>query len=186
MRRLPRFPGFLLVALVLATVVSASAATTQNGEQGKPNEIRAVGGPKSDLENEAAIRKLYAQYTAGWNQHDPKVMASFWRLDGDYMEPDGHHAKGQADVAKLFTLEQQTVFKDSTLALTIETVWFITEDVAMVDGKYDLSGVRDREGKQLPTRTGHLTAVLMREDGTWKVAAGRAMIPAPLVYKDKE
>ena len=56
----------------------------------------------------------------------------------------------------------------------------------MVDGKYDLSGVRDLEGKQLPTRTGHLTAVLMREDGTWKVAAGRAMIPVPLVYKPKE
>jgi uncharacterized protein (TIGR02246 family) len=181
-----RLPAFLLVALVFATVAPASAATTQNGAAGQRDEIKAVGGPKSDLENEAAIRKLYAQYTAAWNQHDPKAMASFWTLDGDYMEPDGHHAKGQADVAKLFTQEQQTVFKDSTLSLTIETVWFITEDVAMVDGKYDLSGVRDLEGKQLPTRTGHLTAVLMREEGTWKVAAGRAMIPTPLAYKPKE
>jgi uncharacterized protein (TIGR02246 family) len=179
-------PRILSLALVLAIVVPAAAATTQDGVQGKGGEVRAVGGPKSDLENEAAIRKLYAQYTAAWNQHDPKTMVSFWTLDGDYMEPDGHLAKGKADVEKLFTQEQQTVFKDSTLALTIETVWFITEDVAMVDGKYDLSGVRDLEGKQLPTRTGHLTAVLMREDGAWKVAAGRAMIPVALVYKEKE
>ena len=186
MSRMPRMPRILSLALVLAIVVPAAAATTQDGDQAKRGEVRAVGGPKSDLENEAAIRKLYAQYTAAWNQHDPKTMVSFWTLDGDYMEPDGHLAKGKVDVEKLFTQEQQTVFKDSTLALTIETVWFITEDVAMVDGKYDLSGVRDLEGKQLPTRTGHLTAVLMREDGTWKVAAGRAMIPVALVYKEKE
>jgi uncharacterized protein (TIGR02246 family) len=176
----------LLVALVVGLTLPALADRARGDEKPKHKEIQAVGGPKSDLENEAEIRKLYAQYTAAWNKHDPKAMASFWTLDGDYMEPDGRHAKGQADVEKLFTQEQQTVFKDSTLALTIETVWFINQDVAMVDGKYDLSGVRDLEGKQLPVRSGHLTAVLMREDGTWKVAAGRAMIPVPLVYRDKE
>jgi uncharacterized protein (TIGR02246 family) len=173
----------LLVALVLATVAPAFAQTAPGG---KPKEIQGVGGLKSDLANEAEIRKLYAQYTTSWNNHDPKAMASFWTIDGDYMEPDGRHAKGKTDVEKLFTVEQQSVFKNSTLALTIETVWFITQDVAMVDGKYDLSGVVDLEGKQLPTRSGHLTAVLMREDGTWKVAAGRAMIPVPLVYREKE
>ena len=175
------------VALVLALVTPALADTTPAGAaKSKPKEIPGVGGPRTDIENEAAIRKLYAEYTAAWNRHDAKAMASFWTIDGDYMEPDGRHAKGQTEVEKLFTQEQQTVFKDSTLALTIETVWFVTADVAMVDGKYDLSGVRDLEGKQLPTRSGHLTAILLREDGSWKVAAGRAMIPVPLVYRDEE
>jgi uncharacterized protein (TIGR02246 family) len=173
----------LLIALGLALTSPALAQSPPAG-QTKHKEIQGVGGPRTDIENEATIRKLYAEYTAAWNRHDPKAMATFWMLDGDYMEPDGRHAKGQAEVEKLFTQEQQTVFKESTLALTIETVWFITADVAMVDGKYDLSGVRDLEGKQLPTRSGHLTAVLMREDGSWKVAAGRAMIPVSLVYRD--
>ena len=176
----------LLVALVLAMAVPALAQAPGGAGGGKPKEITALGGPQSDLENEATIRKLYAEYTAAWNRHDAAAMASFWTLDGDYMEPDGRHAKGKAEVEKLFAQEQQTVFKDSTLALTIETVWFITENVAMVDGKYDLSGVRDLDGKQLPTRSGHLTAVLMREDGAWKVAAGRAMIPVPLVYREPQ
>lgn len=39
---------------------------------------------------------------------------------------------------------------------------------------------------KVPTRSGHLTAVLMREDGAWKVAAGRAMIPVPLVYREPQ
>ena len=176
----------LMVALVVALVAPALAQTPPGeAPKSKPKEIQGVGGPRTDIENEATIRKLYAEYTAAWNRHDPKAMASFWMLDGDYMEPDGRHPKGQAEVEKLFTQEQQTVFKESTISLTIETVWFINADVAMVDGKYDLSGVRDLEGKQLPTRSGHLTAVLMREDGTWKVAAGRAMIPIPLVYREQ-
>lgn len=185
MSRMPSMPRILSLALVLALAVPAAAATTQGADAGKDGEVRGVGGPQSDLENEDAIRKLYAQYTVAWNQHDPKAMAAFWTLDGDYIEPDGHQAKGRADVEKLFTKEQQTVFKDSTLSLTIETVWFITENVALVDGKYDLSGVRDLAGERLPTRKGHLTAVLMREDGPWKVAAGRAMIPVPLTYKEQ-
>jgi uncharacterized protein (TIGR02246 family) len=177
----------LLVAAALAAAFPAFAQTGSGAgkaEKAKPKEIQALGGLKSDLEEEAAIRKLYARYTEAWNKHEPKAMAAFWTIDGDYMEPDGRHAKGRDEVEKLFTQEQQTVFKNSTLSLTIETVWFITQDVAMVDGKYDLSGVVDLQGKQLPVRTGHLTAILLREDGTWKVAAGRAMIPVPLVYRE--
>lgn len=174
-------------ALLLAasSVGSSGSAMAQGPEDptSKPKEIRALGAPVTDLENEKTIRELYADYTAAWNRHDPKAMASFWAIDGDYMEPDGRHAKGRADVEKLFTLEQQTVFKDSKLALLIETVFFVSHDVALVDGKYDLVGVRDVEGKEIAARQGHLTALLMREDGTWKVAAGRAMIPVPLVYR---
>jgi uncharacterized protein (TIGR02246 family) len=175
----------LAVALLAFATTSFAQGGGDTGKApGKPKEIQGVGGLESDLANEAEIRKLYARYTEAWNRHDPKAMAEFWTIDGDYMEPDGRHAKGRADVEKLFTQEQQTVFKKSTLALTIETVWFVTENVAMVDGKYDLSGVVDQEGKQLPVRTGHLTAILLREDGTWRVAAGRAMIPVPLVYRE--
>ncbi|HEY8516827.1 MAG TPA: SgcJ/EcaC family oxidoreductase [Candidatus Binatia bacterium] len=176
--------------LLLAALLVALPASAQTGEdaskapQPTPREIRGLGGLASDLEEEDAIRKLYAQYTEAWNRHDVPAMVAFWAIDGDYMEPDGRHAKGRDEVAKLFQQEHQTAFKNSTLALTIETVWFITENVAMVDGQYDLSGVVDLQGKQLPVRKGHLTAILLREDGTWKVAAGRAMIPVPLVYRE--
>lgn len=176
------------ILVAAALLVAAGAASAQNAPDAKAvaKEIQALGAPRTDLENEKTIRKLYAEYTAAWNRHDPKAMAAFWALDGDYMEPDGRLAKGQADVEKLFTQEQKTVFKDSKLSLTIETIWFVTHDVAMVDGKYDLTGVRDLEGKEIPARQGHLTALLMLEDGgPWKVAAGRAMIPVPLAYREK-
>lgn len=174
---------FLAAALLLAA--SSALAQSSQPSAAAPKEVRGAGGLRSDLQNEETIRKLYAAYTAAWNRHDPKAMASFWALDGDYMEPDGRHARGHAEVEKLFTQEQQTVFKDSKLALTIETVWFITEAVALVDGTYELAGVRDLEGKELPTRRGHLAALLLNEEGAWRVAAGRTMIIVPLSYREK-
>jgi uncharacterized protein (TIGR02246 family) len=154
-------------------------------EEAQPKEIQGLGGLSTDLKNENTIRKLYADFMAAWNKHQPKEMAAFWAIDGDNMEPDGRHAKGKAEVEKLFTEEQKSVFKDSTINLTIETVWFPDAETALVDGTYTLSGVKDLQGGAVPTRRGHLTAVLIREDNKWMVAAGRAMIPVPLSYREK-
>jgi hypothetical protein len=52
-----------------------------------------------------------------------------------------------------------------------------------VDGGYALSGARMPDGKELPERRGHLTAVLLAEGGQWPIAASRLMIPTELPYK---
>jgi hypothetical protein len=69
--------------------------------------------------------------------------------------------------------------------LTIHTVWFITADVALVEGSYDLVGVQDQHGKDIPPRKGRMTAILLKEPGVdWRVAASRSMIPVPLVWRE--
>lgn len=166
----------LIAAMLLFT-------TRVQAEDPKPKVNPGFGGPSSDLVHDASIRKLYAQFTQAWNKHEPKAMAKMYMIDGDHMEPDGHHAKGHQEVEKLFTEEHKTVFKDSKLTLAIETVWFITETNAMVDGSYELTGVKDLEGKDVPARKGHLTSILLKEGDAWEIAASRAMIPVSLAYR---
>ena len=167
----------LLIVALFFTVASARAE--------EPKEHPGIGGPSTDVKYEGDIRKAYEHFMAAWNRHDPKAMAAMWMIDGDHMEPDGRHARGQAEVEKLFEAEQSSVFKESTLKLTIETVYFADADVALVDGTYDLTGVRDQEGKEVPARRGHLTSALVNDGGSWKVAMSRAMIPVPLAYREK-
>ncbi len=116
------------VLLVVAGGVQAQSNT--------PKPHPGAGGPRSDLANEATIRKLYADFIGAWNAHDPQKMASYWALDGDTIEPDGMVAKGRAEIEKHFAEEQATAMKDSTLKLTVDAVWFVTADVALVDGTY--------------------------------------------------
>jgi uncharacterized protein (TIGR02246 family) len=146
-------------------------------------KLSNVGGASSDIENEKLIRKLYSDFEAAWNRHDAAALAAMWTIDGDHLEPDGTLAKGKEAVSRLLKAQHDTVFKNSTLNLSIEDVWFITTEIALIDGGYELTGVRLPDGTEVPARKGHLTAVLLHEKDHWAITASRLMIPAPLPYK---
>lgn len=141
------------------------------------------GGAATDLANEKIIRQLYQDFTASWNRHDTDALSGMWAIDGDHLEPDGTLAKGRKAVSQLLERQHSTAFKDTNLALRIEDVWFITAEVALVDGGYTISGVRTPDGAELPPRSGHLSAILLKEQDRWWIAASRLMVPAPLPYK---
>jgi uncharacterized protein (TIGR02246 family) len=171
-----------MFVLLAAAVLAASEAQAQANT---PKPHPGAGGPRSDVANDAAIRKLYGEFTAAWNAHDPKKMASFWALDGDTIEPDGMVAKGRPEVERHFAEEQAAAMKDSTLKLTVDAVWFVSADVALVDGTYVVLNAKDPNGRPLPPRKGLVSSVVIREDGTWHVAASRSMIPIPLPWRPK-
>jgi uncharacterized protein (TIGR02246 family) len=171
--------GLILVAVLVAVAGSAQA------QPGTPKPHPGAGGPRSDMVHDAEIRKLYADFAAAWNAHDPKKMASFWTLDGDLVEPDGMVAKGRAEVEKHFVDEQATAMKDSELKLVIDSVWFVTGDVALVDGSYVVLNAKDPNGQPLSPRKGLVSAVVLHEDDTWHVAASRSMIPIPLPWRPR-
>jgi hypothetical protein len=56
----------------------------------------------------------------------------------------------------------------------------------MVDGTYMVIGAVDPNGQALPPRKGLLTSVLIKEDGNWRVAASRSMIPIPLPWRPQK
>lgn len=171
--------------LLLIVGVGIALAASDVGAQGSLRKTAPSneGGARSDQVNEVQVREVYQRLAEAWNKHDVPTMAAMWAIDGDHLEPDGEMAKGREAVAKLFATRHQTVFKQSELKLLIDDVWFVTADVALVDGKYEVTGVRDLEGKSLPTRTGRLSAILLKEHGKWWIAASRLMIPERLPYK---
>ena len=167
----------LLVVALACTALTAAAQT--------PSMKSDAGRLKSDVMNEEAIRKLYEQFTAAWNKHDAKAMADMWVEDGDDAEPDGHVAKGRGEIEKMLTLQHKSVMKDSKLTLAVDSVWFITANVALVDGTYEVDGIVAPDGKKIPPRKGRLSSILLHERGHWWIAASRLMIPAPLPWRPK-
>ena len=164
--------GILAWTIVLACAMAAHAGRMSN-----------VGGAATDLENEKTIRQLYADFVTTWNKHDAAGLAKMWALDGDHLEPDGTMVKGRKAVTEHLAAQHKTVFADTVLSLTISDVWFVTDTVALVDGGYGISGIRAPDGRELPKRSGLLTAILLKENGQWWIAASRLMIPTTLPYK---
>jgi uncharacterized protein (TIGR02246 family) len=169
--------------VLTALLIFIGAAQAQPQPAGTPRA--GAGGPRTDLENDTKIRELYKEFVDAWNRHDFEALKALWTIDGDHQEPDGTVAKGREDVGKLFAKEHMTVFKNSQIRLTIHSVWFLSADVALVEGSYELAGVQDQHGKDIPPRQGRLTSVLLNEpDVGWRVAASRSMIPVPLVWRE--
>ena len=153
MRFLPRLLTLLALALLPAVTTAQS-----NDEK----DIRAIG----------------AQIQSAWNKADPKEIADLFLTDGDYVSSTGRTARGRDELQKAFAAQWGGIYKGTKLSHTLTNIRFVRKDVAIADGAFEISGMRDPTGKILPTRTGLSTVVAAKKGDRWYVAGLRGMIPS--------
>jgi len=127
---------------------------------------------------EKDIRSIGAQVQEAWNKRDPKMLADLWLTDGDYVSSTGRTATGRAEVENAFATQWAGVYKGTKLTHTLTSVRFLRKDVAIADGAFEISGMKDASGKLLPTRSGLSTIVAARKGQRWYIAALRGMVPS--------
>jgi uncharacterized protein (TIGR02246 family) len=121
--------------------------------------------------DEAAIRELVSKYVDARERSDPQAVESLFTSDADQLVSSGEWRKGRDAVVR-GTMEssRNTGGKRS---ITVESVRFITPEVAIADGRYDLT-----EPAGGATRRMWTTLVLQRTANGWRIAAIRNMLPA--------
>jgi len=124
------------------------------------------------------IRSIGAQIQDAWNKADAKMLADLWLTDGDYVSSTGRAAHGRTEVQKAFAEQWATIYKGTKIAHTFTTVNFVRRDVAIADGSFEITGMRDSAGKILPARSGLSTIVAVKKGDRWYVAALRGMVPS--------
>jgi uncharacterized protein (TIGR02246 family) len=136
-----RFFSFLFVAIALASPFSAARA--------------------DQAADEKAIRDNCDKYVELYNRRDSKSMADMWSPDAVYQDPStGEGVVGREAIAK--TLDE--VFagsEDAKLAVTIDSVEFLSPNVAIEKGTADIT-----YGKGEPEHTQY-SAVHVKRDGKW-------------------
>jgi uncharacterized protein (TIGR02246 family) len=148
---------FLQMCIVAASVVV--------GQTGTPDE--------------QAIRDVLRQFSEARNAKDAQAAASFFTEDADFVTSRGKRAEGRKDIEKrLATSFTSAPYSKSAAKPGAISVRMLSADCAIADYTWELAGLRGVDGKALPTRKGAATAVLVRRNGRWLIAALRAMIPA--------
>jgi uncharacterized protein (TIGR02246 family) len=133
-------------------------------------------------EDDAAIHKRNDEFSDAWNKHDPKAMAACWTADGDLINPFGRHAKGTAEIEKLFTEEQTGPMAGTTYAGTIESIRYIGAGenvVAIVDVAGEITGMKGADGTAMPAFKHHVTYIARKVDGKWMDEGARAFAYVP-------
>lgn len=121
--------------------------------------------------DEAAIRAVVAQYVDARERIDPEAVEQLFTSDADQLVSSGEWRKGREAVVKGTMASSQSTGGKRTI--TVESVRFITPDVAIADGRYELTGLAGGA-----TRSMWATLVLKRSGREWRITAIRNMLPA--------
>jgi uncharacterized protein (TIGR02246 family) len=155
-----RMKGALAVlALFLAILPDVTGQMTQ----------RKVGRTDS-VQGEEAITKLLADFIVAWNKHDAKAFSMVFAEEADFTSVRGVSVHGRTEVEKFHAPRFATRFKDTHQTITEVKIRFINLDVAAVDAWWEMTGAKNREGKEIPLRKGLLNFVITREDDKWSIA----------------
>ena len=119
--------------------------------------------------DEAAVRAVVARYVNARELRDAAAIEALFTRDADQITSSGEWRRGR-DAVVPGTLESSRR-NPGTRQIKIDTVRFLSRDVAIVDGPYEISVAG---GTPRPMRT---TIVAKREADVWRIAAIRNMVP---------
>lgn len=145
-----------LALIVVAAAPAAPAALAQSAD-------RAA--------DETAIRALVQAFLDTREANDAAALAALLTPDVDQQQTSGNTRRGREAVVTGSLATQQSTGGRRTIA--IDSLRFVTPDVAIADGRYDSVGRADGTDQRMLT-----SMVLRREGGAWKIAAIRNMLPA--------
>jgi uncharacterized protein (TIGR02246 family) len=142
------------VSICLTAVISSLAQT------------QAVHTDESD------IREIVNQYVAARDQSDRSAIARLFTEDADQLVSSGEWRKGREEVVRGTLASSQAASGKRTI--TVESVRFISPDVALADGRYEIAGTGGSQTRRMWT-----TLLMRRTASGWRIAAIRNMLPAP-------
>ena len=124
--------------------------------------------PAAPSRDDAAVRAVVARYVNARQLRDPKAIEALFTADADQHTTGGEWRRGLAEVVKGTLASSQR--NPGTRAITVSAVRFITADVAIADGPYEI-------GDGANVRRMWTTIVLKREQDAWRIAAIRNAVP---------
>jgi uncharacterized protein (TIGR02246 family) len=130
--------------------------------------------PAGTAADEPAIRAVVQEYLQAREHRDAKQLAGLFTAGADQLVSSGEWRKGRDEVVRGTLQSSQRT--GGNRSITIESIRFVEPDVALADGRYDLSGLAANKTRRMWT-----TLLLTRGLSGWRIAAIRNMLPAPPV-----
>jgi len=116
--------------------------------------------------DDAAIRKNVQQLEDGWNTKSGALFAKPFAEDADYVVINGMYLKGHSLIQTGHQQIFDTIYKDTTLKLTVKSIRYLRPDVAVVH----VDGYKDGPGQEAKSQA-LLTMIMTKENGAWSIAA---------------
>jgi uncharacterized protein (TIGR02246 family) len=144
------------------------------GHRAKFCHTQPVDSQDSRAADEAVMRENVKQMETGWNTKSGALFAKPFAEDADYVVINGTYIKGRAAIEVGHQRIFDTIFKDTTITLTVKQIRFLRADVAVVH----VSGQRVGPTKDL-VEDAMMTVMMTKEKQGWTIAAFQNTSVAP-------
>jgi len=134
--------------------------------------LAQVAHPAPPSPAEAAVREVVQQYVNAREHQSASEVEALFTSDADQLVSSGEWRKGRAALVKGALRSSQAT--GGTRSIEVTSVRFLTPDVAIADGRYVLSNMKNGDTRRMWT-----SLILKRESDSWRIAAIRNMLPAP-------
>jgi creatinine amidohydrolase len=149
-----------------AAVPAPPGLANRPGDPCTPRSYRAI----------AAIGDAFA---AAWANADAEKLGRLWSAGGNIVHTDGSVERGPEIITQnRRALFRRTEYRGSRHPVTFTMIRCLAEDIAIVDGKWELRGLRDAGGRPAPPMQGQVTVVAKRLDENWLIEAYRYTVAA--------
>jgi uncharacterized protein (TIGR02246 family) len=110
----------------------------------------------------------------GWNTKSGAAFAKPFAEDADYVVINGNYIKGRSAIEAGHQRIFDTIYKETTLSLTVKQIRFLRSDVAVAHVSAQLSGpAKDTVNNAM------ITVTLTKEKQGWVIAAFQNTSVAP-------
>jgi uncharacterized protein (TIGR02246 family) len=144
-----------IAAVVVCLMCAASASAIGQQSSRQPGD-------------EVAVKELVARYNAARDQEDPGAIRTLFTSDADQLVSSGEWRRGREPLVE--GLLRSSRNNPGRRTLTVETVRFLSSDIAIADARYEIASAA--------TRQMWSTFVAVRTPDGWRLTAIRNMAPS--------
>jgi uncharacterized protein (TIGR02246 family) len=127
--------------------------------------------PTPQYADEQSVREIETLWDGAWNRHDADALAELLVEDVDFINVTGAWFKSRAEFRERMAQTHRGVFKDSKRQTLETSVRFLSPDIAIVHARWEMSGLRNRDGSAREPWQGIITRVVLKRNGNWLVVA---------------
>lgn len=126
--------------------------------------------PDARSADEAAVREVVGRYMAARELRDSRAIEALFTAEADQQTTSGEWRRGRREIVP-GTL-QSSERNQGTRTIRVASVRFLTSDVAIADGPYEIGAASGAAPRRMWT-----SIVLVRGPDGWRIAAIRNMVP---------
>ena len=146
-----------LNALIIAAALALAATPALAGE----NDAQTAAGA------------LLAKFMNAWSASDATALSALFAPDADFINPWGTHAAGRDQIRAFYAGAFSMGYAGSKGEGELISARALNDGMAVIDGRWRITGAKNQDGSPRPDEKGILVAVIGRTGSEWRILALR-------------